>query len=249
MSQLEEDLNMKKYDPLKIYKSTDYEQFIFLDDNRGTVNGHVAALTEEGNVTAIEPITVNEHFEVIDGQHRILSCKENGWPVYFKVREGLTISDARKMNILHRTWTADDFAKSYAADGNVQYQKFLQLREEYGLNHTVTLFAVYNGEKQGLGRQFRAGDFVIEDEAATRARLDKMAAMTEVMNIKPSQHFFTAYLEVMKVNGFDHNRMVRKTQAVGDQFLRKFGSMPDYFRALEEVYNYGMSENNRLRLY
>lgn len=239
----------QEYDPLQIYSTTDYDKFIFLDDNRGIINGHVASLSEEGNVTAIEPITVNERFEVIDGQHRIRSCKENGWPVYFKVREGLTISDARKMNILHRTWTADDFAKSYADEGKVQYQKFLQLREEYGFTHTITLFTVYNGDKKGLSVQFRAGDFLIEDEAATRARLDKLAEMVSVMNIKPSQHFFTAYLEVMKVNGFDHRRMVRKTQQVGDQFLRTFGTMTDYFRALEEVYNYAMPENNRLRLY
>lgn len=248
MATLEEDLN-KKYDPLKIYKSMDYDQFIFLDDNRGVVNGHVASLAEEGNVTAVEPITVNERFEVIDGQHRVTACRENGWPVYFKIREGLTISDARKMNILHRTWTADDFAKSYAADGNTQYQKFLQLREEYGFTHTITLFTVYNGDKKGISQQFRAGELQIEDEAATRARLDKLSEMVEVMNVKPSQHFFTSYLEVLKVNGFDQRRMVRKTQAVGDQFLRRFGSMSDYYRALEEVYNYAMPENNRLRLY
>jgi len=245
---IEEDLS-QGYDPLQIYSTTDYDKFVFLDDNRRLIGGHVNSLAEEGNVTAVEPVTVNERFEVIDGQHRIQACKENSWPVYFKVREGLTISDARKMNILHRSWTADDFAKSYAADGKVQYQKFIELREEYGFTHTVTLFAIYNGDLKGLSVRFRTGDLVIEDEAATRARLDRLSEMVEVMNIKPSQHFFTAYLEVMKVNGFDHRRMVRKTQQVGDQLLRKFGTMTDYYRALEEVYNYAMPENNRLRLY
>lgn len=248
MAALEEDLN-KRYDPLKIYKSTDYDQFIFLDDNRGVLRGHVASLAEEGNTTAVEPITVNERFEVIDGQHRVTACRENGWPVYFKMREGLTISDARKMNILHRTWTADDFARSYAAGGNTHYRKFLELREDYGFTHTITLYTVYGGDKKGLSKQFRTGEFKIEDEAATRARLDKLGEMVEVMNVKPSEHFFTAYLAIMKVNGFDHRRMVRKTQAAGDQVLRRFGSMPDYFRALEEVYNYAMPESNRLRLY
>lgn len=234
---------------LQIQVTTNYDQFVILEDNRDVVEGHVDNLAKEGNVTATQPIIVNERMEIIDGQHRFDGCKENGWPVYFIKREGLTIGTARKMNILQRSWRMEDFEKSYAADGNINYRKFRDLREEYGLAGTIVLIAIYNGNIRGKNELFRLGELEIDDEAATRARLDKLVEMRDAITHVPAQSFYASYIEILKLNGFDHRRMVRKTEQIGSQLLHRFGTASDYSRALEEVYNYAMPENNRMRLY
>lgn len=233
--------------------SSDYGEFKLLDDNRDRSKGHVEKLIQEfeenGNLTIVQPILVNERMEIIDGQHRFLACKERGEPIYYMQREGLTIRDARRMNITHRTWTVEDYAHSYAASGSQHYKKFIELREEYGLTHTITLYSVYGGALLGVSQVFRDGDFEVEDEAAARVRMDKLTEMRDAMGSKPMHHFYVVYLDMLKIPGFDHDRMVRKTKETGEQILRRFGSRHEYARALEEVYNYRMTDNNRLRLY
>lgn len=234
---------------LRIYVTRDYEDFVILGNNRYIVDGHARNLAGEGNVTATEPIIVNERMEVIDGQHRLQACRDNGWPVYYIKREGLTIAVARKMNILQRPWTSDDFAQSYANDNNRQYQKYLVIKEDYGYNHSITLAYIVGENRRGMMNEFRNGEFTVDDEAGARARLDKLAEAGDVLGGVPNQYFALAYLQVMRVRGFDQARMIRKLNLCGDAYMRKFGSAQDYMRAMEEVYNYMMSDTNRLRLY
>lgn len=233
--------------------TSNYDEFVILGDNREIVDGHVKsirkAFEEKGNITAKQPLLVNERMEIIDGQHRFNACKELGLPVYFTVHEGLTIADARSMNILHRSWKADDFALSYANGGNRQYQKYLELKEDYGFGHSIMMAYIVGENRKGMYNWFRDGELTIEDEAAARVRLDKLTEAGEVLGGIANQYFAMAYLQVMRVRGFDQNRMIRKFRTCGDNYMRKFGSAVDYMRAMEEVYNYMTSETNRLRLY
>lgn len=237
----------------QVQRSTNYDEFVLLGDNRAVVDGHVnsvkKAFETKGNLTEKQPILVNERMEIIDGQHRFAACKELGAPIYYTMHPGLTIEDARAMNILHRSWTADDFAQSYANGGNRDYQKYLEIKEDYGYSHSITMAYIVGENRKGMYNAFRAGEFEVEDEAAARVRLDKLTEAGEVLGGVPNQYFALAYLQVMRVRGFDQARMVRKLRSCGDTYMRKFGSAIDYMRAMEEVYNYMMTDTNRLRLY
>lgn len=235
-----------------VQSTQDYDQFSFFNANRETNRGHVEAIKrafeEKGNFTSKQPILVNESYQIIDGQHRFIACKEMNVPIHFTMQPGLTVSDARSMNILHRTWRLEDYARSYAESGDRNYQQFLGLADDYDFSYSVLMTFAIGQEERGTFSDFRNGEFVFSDVAAARARLDKYSEAAEVTGNK-DKNLAYAYLKVIDVPGFDQRRMVRKLTRVGDQLLRRYANPTEYQRALEEVYNHGMSEGNRLRLY
>lgn len=240
--------------PLNVIQvSSDYDSFRMIVSNRQINRGHVElikkAFEENGNFTSKNPILVNEHYEIIDGQHRFVACKELGLPIYFTMQDGLNISDARAMNILHRSWNLVDYAQSYADAGNQNYVRFLTLVEDYsGFSYSVLSDYARGVSESGSFAAFRKGEFTFDDVASARVRLDELSEITDLLGTKDGK-LCKAYLKVLAAPGFNHSRMMRKMQQVGEQIVRRYGSISEYLRAFEEVYNYQMGESNRLRLY
>lgn len=242
---------MQDTQPVQV--STNYNNFSFLITNREQTRGHVEALkkafAEMGNLTRVQPILVNENLQIIDGQHRFLACKELGEPIYYTQVEGLGIHDARQMNILHRSWTAEDYARSYAAAGDANYIRYLQLKEEYQLPHSIMLiYTTPSGDDSGMFKNFRNGDFTFDNREEAIVRLDLLASAGEVVPMIRDRAFARAFLRVIKTPGYEHKRMLRKL-GLHQDLLKRYSSVEDYLRMLEDIYNHQMSENNRLRLY
>lgn len=238
-----------------LHHTTDYDKFSLMHNNRDANRSHIEALkdafVEKGNLTIVQPILVNESLQIIDGQHRYIAAKELGQPIYYTIREGLTIGDARSMNILHRAWTNEDFAWSYAEGGNQQYKDYLKLREDFGFGHAVTMNYIYGGDVSGVFGIFRRGELQIADPALVRERLSKLYEVLEKVpeNMIRDKNIAYALLKIMKNPVYDQRRMLQKMELFGSATMRRFGDREEYLRALEETYNYRAGENNRIRLY
>lgn len=238
-----------------IQSTTDYDQFRFLEANRVQYRGHVeklkSAFEEIGNLTQVQPILVNDRHEIIDGQHRFTACKELGLPIFYTTVPGLGVHEARSMNILHRNWTSDDYARSYANSGDSSYQRYMKLREDYGLSHSV-LLAYINGvdNRKGIFSNFREGtlSFTPEQEKDTRKRLDMLMEIEEYTHLARERGFAMAFLKALGSEQYDHSEMVRKISLHG-HILRRYAILEDNLRQIEEVYNFGRREGNRVRLY
>lgn len=235
-----------------VQQTNKYDKFKLIHNNRDQNRGHIErlkrAFEEVGNLTQVQPILVNEKMEIIDGQHRFIAAKELGQPIFYTKRAGLRISDARSMNILHRTWTTDDFAESYAAGGDPNYQKYLKIKEDYGLSHSIILSYIAGANNKGAFGGFRNGEFVLTDEADARHRLDMLMELLVLLPIGKDKNFSYAFLKTTYVPGYDHDRMVDKATRLGDT-MRRYATVPEYQRALEDLYNHGHSESTRVRLY
>ena len=234
-----------------IHRTTDYGQFKFLLANREQNRGHIetlkTAFEEIGNLTRVQPILVNDNFEIIDGQHRFIACKELDLPIYYTVVPGLGVPEARSMNILHRNWDNNDYAKSYAETGNTNYKIYLKLRQDYEYNHSITMAAVYGGAKGGF-KDFREGNFFIEDEQLIRERLDFLKAVEEVLPIGLDREVARALIAFTKKDTFDKERMIKKIILHPDAVTRQ-ASITDTMRMLEDVYNFKVHDENRVRLF
>lgn len=240
-----------------ILHTRDYDQFVFLSTNRDVGSGHVETLKKEfeesGNMTQKDPVLVNEKMEIIDGQHRVEACRILGEPVYYMVVPGLTVRDARKMNILHKGWGPADYAKSYANSGDLNYIIYEQLKEEYEVPHKLLIIAVNGGEKTGMKdsnifSQFRNGDMVVRDIAKAKELLEILISVREMTGISNSA-FYVALFKVSRAEGYDHKHMLRKMAQFGDRLYRPFATAEDNLRLLEEIYNYAQAQGHRLRLY
>jgi hypothetical protein len=237
----------------EVQVTTDYNKFRFIESNREQSRGHIETLKkafeENGNLTANQPILVNENMEIIDGQHRFTACMELGMPIHYIQTPGLTVRDARQMNILHKGWGVDDYARSYALAGDNNYRKYLELKEEYGFNHSVLLGYILNSsDRTNMYKDFRNGDFTFTDREGARERLDKLASVGQYVPFAGEKGFAGALLKTMAIEGYDHERMLRKLE-LHQNLLRRFVNIEDYQRMLEDVYNYQMQEGNRLRFF
>lgn len=239
---------------VQIKSTTDYDKFVILGANRDLNEGHVAklvrAMTETGNLTKIDPITINERGEVIDGQHRLEACKQLEVPVYYMEFEGLNIDDATQMNLLHRNWNNLDYAKRYATTGNKNYIRYLQLVEDYPtITGTVIVIAVYGRNVVRMNSIFKEGEFELDEEFLPTVidRLEKLITIQNVVG--PLQRGIAkAFVQSMDISGYKHEQMLKKLVSYPILY-RPYTQLADNLRMLEDIYNHNQPQETRLRLY
>mgnify|MGYP000893374830 CR=1 FL=1 len=235
-----------------IKNTTDYDKFTFIENNRETAKGHVKllkdAFEEVGNLTEVQPILVNEKYQIIDGQHRFKAARELHQPIFYTVVNGLGINEARSMNILHRNWTTIDYARSYALEGRKPYIEYLRYTEEYELPHAIFLEVCYPSKPRGLFKDFREGRFEIQDKKQVEETLTKLEDIFEILPQAKHRPFAIAMVKAFGMPEYDHKRMVNKLR-LNSGLFEKYVTVPDNQRLIETIYNYSMREQNRVRLY
>jgi hypothetical protein len=222
-----------------------------LHANREQSRGHIEmlkkAFEEVGNLTRVQPLLVNDNMEIIDGQHRFTACKELGLPIYYTVVPGLGVQEARSMNIHHRNWRTEDYAKSYADSGDSNYKKYLELKDEYGFSNSVMFAAFNEGNDKGVFKDFRKGEFTVGDLEKVMTRLDYFAEVSSILDFHFDRYLARALVRLLNNENFDRDRMLNKIAAVGT--LQRDVGPEGYLRQLEEIYNHKVHEGNRVRLF
>ena len=116
-----------------VYQTTDYGMFAGLVGNRDVMRSRVErikkSIKENGWIT--NPIVVNELYEVIDGQGRLMALKELKMPVQYVISKGAGLKECVELNIAQTNWKPVDYAKSYADAGNENYKRLMSLCELY----------------------------------------------------------------------------------------------------------------------
>ena len=160
-----------------IYVTEDYDKFKKLPANRDakTAQRIIDSIKKVGYV--LSPILVNEKFEVIDGQNRLLALKEMKLPVHYMIQPGIGIKECRALNIGQSNWTSRQFLESYAEDGSADYQRLRDLLLEFGdrvalegiiyISHPILIPPAGNGNAY---RVIRDGRWQMTEAGYARAR-------------------------------------------------------------------------------
>ena len=98
-----------------VMKTNDYSLFKIMDGNRRTNSANLNQISESmKEKQLVIPITVNEKFEIIDGQHRFKACEYLGLPVYYIMQQGYDINDVIRANVNGgRKWFDADYLHRY----------------------------------------------------------------------------------------------------------------------------------------
>lgn len=244
---------MSKFKIRKVESTHDYDMFQPLPGNREIRAGHVKSLKkaigDNPDLNEVRPIMVNEKFQVIDGQHRLEALRELGLPVPYQMVEGMNLSHTQKLNAHQRNWTQLDYAKSYAPT-NKHYANYVEARESYPEfgHHTVAGFLKgYAGHDKAAS--FREGMFEVDDLERGYKWLEQGH---DVAGLVPefgfSTRFQAALTHLFRHEKYDHARLVEKMRKQGFM-LSSRGAVKDYLRDLEELYNFHVPEDNRLRFF
>lgn len=126
----------------EIKVTTNYSQFKRLCGNRdlSSYDKIIKSIKRVGYW--INPIMVNEKFEVIDGQNRLKAAEELGLPIYYYVQSKADVETARALNLGRSNWQPIDYIKSFAEEGNPSYQMFLKLIKDndgFSVNEVAAL--------------------------------------------------------------------------------------------------------------
>lgn len=239
--------------------TTDYKQFTFLINNRQTARTHINrlkdAITRNPSILEAQPILCNEKMEIIDGQHRFIAASELGLPIHYTVVKGLDISTARDMNVLQRRWHMDDYAYSYAKQGNVNYKAYNEYRREHpGIAGSIMLVIMAGNEKKrdnvSQSTQFRMGTFVVEqDREQIEWMLNELEEIKQIAmhEIPINRPFVAALVTALRNEDFEYEVFKKNLKAKPEQFHR-VSIVRDGLRMIEDIHNFGKSVN-LIRLY
>jgi len=235
--------------------TTKYDQFRTIRGNRQLNQKHIRQLMllmeAHGNLTQDFPVVVNEKLEVIDGQHRIEALKRLHWPVHYRVQSGLGLGTVQDINQAQRNWNYLDYAASWAARGNKHYQKFLAAFEEFGGGYrTLAIYLSDPGTVHAahLRRDFLNGDFQVPDYEHSREMLVKLEDVKEMAGFMTNRMAAALYL-VFRHPDYEHKRLLRKLELYGGSQLRRYSSLIDNLRMLEDLYNHKQEESSHVRFF
>lgn len=221
----------------RIQETTDLSIFKMLAHNRPVVHSHVVRLAESmlerPHLRVSRPILVNEKYQVIDGQHRLKASELNGQSVYFMIVDGLTISDARLLNALQRTWSILDYAYSYASSRVPAYVQFVKTYEARELPPSVILEFMTADNRRRYN--FRIGAMEPTDQKTLDIKLDQLEEILAEFPSEATPYVVSnAYNTVQKVTGYDNARMIQKLRRSKPSVQ---ADRVSYVRELERIYN------------
>lgn len=112
-------------------KTNDYKKFKFVDGNRDVGKTSVLKKSIKENGWYRQPILVNEKFEIIEGQHRFVVCRDLGLPIEYIVQTGLQAKDCAPLNVGRKNWRTKDYVHLGTVDSD-DYRYFELMMQRFG---------------------------------------------------------------------------------------------------------------------
>jgi hypothetical protein len=186
--------------------------------------------------------------KVLRGHHRLDIAKRLGLPVWYVVDDSKV--DIFELEGVRQQWSAPDFAKARASDGNTNCQMVLDFQREHGLTLGVAA-SLLGGQSAGSGNMVRAikdGTFrVAVDLSHANAVVALVAHCKECGLSFAAQAAFVAALSMcVRVPQFDAAKF-RHCVKLNGNVMRKRSTKEEFLSEIDALYNYG-AKSMRLAL-
>lgn len=243
-----------------VQTTTDYAKFKDLAGNRNINPLHVNRLGRSFREEyLLSPITVNERFEIIDGQHRFAAAQANKLPINYIIVAGYRLPQVQRLNTGTSNWRKEDYLRSYADLGVLPYVQMRRFMEEFpqlGIAASECLLTQNSkgsnnkGREEGLEtayrKNFQNGDLEIVDLEFAYEAASKIVKMEGSYDGYNRTTFVRAVSSLMTKPVFDVDYFIEKL----DRYSSMFGhrqSVGEYIVLIEEVYNYRKRDKDNLR--
>jgi len=201
-----------KESEVKIYISTEYDEFILSEYNRDP--GHYKKVMEsikENDYTRYQPILVSSSMEIVDGQNRFLACKELGLPIHFIVSQDIHIFAAADINKASKNWNAMDYARHYSARGKESYTRLLELCHKYDQRISVVgAFGKIASGAKSHSDNIKKGKFEFRDDIDVDAFFVHMLIFDNFYPFSKREKFVKAMLKLYVHPDYDAEKMANK---------------------------------------
>ena len=230
-----------------VMRSNNYDMFKFMEGNRkinsSNLNQIIVSMREK---QLIIPITVNEKFEIIDGQHRFSACKYLGLPVYFIIEKGYNIEDVIRANVNGgRKWFDDDYLNKYCLLKDDRYLEIKKIKDDFNIstNDFIKILSIIQGKKMPLvKREFREGKINLDGMQLLINFLMSLETFKDFKHYK-NGNFVVAFSRLFFREDYDHEYMTKKYKTYYPN-LTKQTYIDEYLSVLcNKIYSYGTTKN------
>lgn len=223
---------------IQINETTDYDRFKYLHGNRKINKNHVQRLKNSMTKNYLHTvITVNENYEVIDGQHRLTACSELGLPVKYVVLNNYGLKEVQTFNAMTSNWTTAQYLDSYCAKGFQDYIDYKRFKLKYNLGHRENILLLCGLDIRKHEEEFKNGDLKINNYKKACQYADELLKVSNFYKGYNRRHFVRAIYFLLN-----------KPQFCMEEFLQKLSyqrtalvdcvNRDSYLSLIEEIYNY-----------
>ena len=233
----------------QVHQTTDYAMFKTLVGNRNVNPLHLTRLKDSMKKNYLFTIiTVNEKFEIIDGQHRFNACKELKLPINYVIVSGYGLSEVQILNENSKTWNAHDYLNGYCNLGFPEYIKYRKFLEIFDLPHKVNLCLMEElmGNGGRMIERFREGRFVAKNEVLAYEYARLIKEVKKVYAGAERVSFVLALITCLKKPSFSFEEFMDKLK-FKSTMLVDCTTTTSYLALIEEIYNYKRKEKVNLR--
>lgn len=240
-----------------VYETTNYDKFTFVVGNRpvrtkgAKWDALFKSIREHGQ---LEPALVNEKFEVLNGQHRLLCCKELGIPFKYTFGEykasGEIIGEANRSS----KWGMREYINFYSNQTDaraINYKYFEALRTEFNLGDAATLAVVSAYEGTTVTTNVYTGKLQVSSSLYNTVRkclCDLYALGYDKWlkeNRKTSRIYWKCIAYAWRHPDVDLKRLI-KVMWENEYRVPATTKTTEMLRALSEIYNRRLAKANRV---
>ena len=236
-----------------VYVTKDYSIFKRLIGNRDIPESRISKIVESIQTIGWvhNPIIVNEKMEVIDGQGRLTALQRLKMPIEYIIAEGAGNKECIYMNMNMVNWKLPDFIKSYAEQGNENYQRLLSLMQRYANgNLDIISTAVYRLSKS-KHRDIKQGTLQLTEDQYRAAipRLEYIKPILEEIDDKKLPGSMVTLMQTL-VYYYDYPEVDKdRLKYSVEKYI--YNATPwvlntDCEREVENCYNYGLGLEKKI---
>lgn len=236
-----------KEEVAKVYRTTDYGLFKRLEGNRVVDHSDKVVVSIKSVGYVRSPILVNENYEVIDGQNRLMALEKLRMPVEYIIQDGIGLKECQALNIGQKNWSNEDWINSYAEKG---FKPYIELKDAKAVHGSLDyrLLIVVATKCDAASAHKRIPDGTLEYHAPTYAEENILCFLEGVKPYVSASNFRTdntmRLLAMLAVRGLiDCVRMAKqfKKYSQNDKFGAQSGG-GRILEALQSLYNYNMKK-------
>lgn len=241
-----------------VLKTANLDQFVAIGGNRTPNPAHIKRLVESINKYGVlcNPILVNEKMEVIDGQHRLMACRETKSEVYYIVLPGYDLDEVHTLNLNQKNWTKKDFMFGYANMGIESYQNlanFVNKHSDYNFNDCLALCSNISSANAQTKSHNRGSDQIFE-EGTWKGKDFNLADIwaTKIRQLKPyyagyNRSSFVGVMIILFQNPqFNFNEFLHKVSLQPGE-LKDCANRDQYRVLIHDIYNWRSRSKVNLR--
>lgn len=236
---------------IEVKFTTNMEQFSFMNGNRTPNPKHIQQIVKSIKNYGVlcNPIIVNEHNHIVDGQHRYMAAKEEGKGIYYIVVPGYRLEHVHTLNINQRNWSKKEFLEGYAKKGiesYIQLQKFYTENSEFSLTDCVRICSV--GSKNSKNSFFKEGLWEMGDLSLAEKHVAMIKQFKDYYSGYCKQGFVSTMLYMFQHDKFSFQEFLGKVK-LQPLALHDCGNIEQWKTLIEDIYNYKRMKKVNLRMY